>query len=83
MVMSCFCHEIKRTHRLLSSFIAGKFACPVCNRYFSQMGHCKRHIRNQHGDVQTADCSVCGATLKNVECLKEHMRNKHNAYQTF
>ena len=58
--------------------IAGTFSCPVCHRGFSDRSNCNRHIRNQHGNVQTVDCNICGATLKNIESLKDHKRNKHS-----
>ena len=62
-------------------YFAGKVACPHCNMFINKRV-LQRHIRNQHGGVQNAECSICGATLKNEEGLKDHMRRKHNAYQT-
>ena len=38
----------------------------------------KRHIRNQHENVETVGCQICGSVFKNMESLKYHINKYHD-----
>ena len=37
----------------------------------------KRHIRNQHENIETVSCDVCGSIFKNAESMKYHYNKFH------
>lgn len=53
------------------------FKCPICEKFFSQSYHMKRHQRLQHGDGEYI-CSQCGQALHTWRELKAHT-NLHSS----
>ena len=75
-------YTMKYTHyTLYSSYlffanIAGKIPCPVCSMFITKRVM-KRHIRNQHENIETVSCDVCGSIFKNAESMKYHYNKFH------
>ena len=60
----------------------GRIWCSLCNREFTQKGHCKRHILAVHCTEQMAmTCGVCNNNFKNRDSLRTHERKAHGLYR--
>jgi len=55
----------------------GRYACPHCNKTFSQKYIVPRHIRTVHMD-HYSKCNICGEMVKN---MRQHEKHKHRSNQ--
>ena len=63
-------------------FCLGKAQCEYCFKVFYNKATMNRHVKTQHGNVETAVCEICNTTFRNEGVMRDHMRRQHNIYQS-
>lgn len=75
--------ELPYVDMYISTDDMGRITCTLCQRDFTQKGHCKRHILAVHNatDQMTILCQVCRNPFKNRDSLRTHERKTHGIYR--
>jgi len=56
----------------------GKYACPKCNKTFTQKGACNRHYRSVHEGIRIP-CNICGKTFTEKSHVERHILMIHES----
>lgn len=72
----------KRPQHMLPKQNLQRFACPRCNKDYSQRKNMRRHLRLECGQEPKYPCPICSLRFKRHNQMSGHMMARHGVKDT-
>jgi uncharacterized C2H2 Zn-finger protein len=67
-------------HMQPTKAVGSSFACPNCQKSYSQLKNMRRHVKLECGQEPQFPCPVCQARFKRNNQLQQHIAKRHKKY---